>query len=62
MPQYEYQCLDCKIIIEVLQSIHEVQAPDWKCQQCGGPLCRIISPSSFVLKGTGWYKNDYKGK
>lgn len=62
MPLYEYQCSDCHIIIEVLQSINTVQSSDWKCEQCGGQIARIMSPSSFVLKGTGWYKTDYKGK
>lgn len=62
MPLYEYQCYDCHNIVEMLQSIHTVQESDWKCEHCGGQHVRIMSSSSFVLKGTGWYKTDYKGK
>ncbi len=29
------------------------------CPQCGGDLKKLISNTSFVLKGTGWYKTDY---
>ncbi len=29
------------------------------CPDCGGEMKKLISNSSFVLKGTGWYKTDY---
>ena len=29
---------------------------------CGGRLDKLISRSSFQLKGTGWYITDYKNK
>lgn len=36
------------------------------CPGCGGKLRKMISNTSFVLKGTGWYATDYasdaKGK
>jgi predicted nucleic acid-binding Zn ribbon protein len=33
-----------------------------KCPKCGGESKKIISLSSFHLKGGGWYVTDYKGK
>ena len=29
------------------------------CCQCQSPLKKLISPSSFHLKGSGWYVTDY---
>jgi len=57
MPIYEYCCDDCEQIFEEWQRNHdEVEA---KCPVCGGAARRIISNTSFVLKGTGWYVTDY---
>jgi len=33
-----------------------------RCPKCGGEAKKIISLSSFHLKGGGWYVTDYKGK
>jgi len=32
-----------------------------KCSKCGAAISRLISRTSFQLKGTGWYKTDYTG-
>jgi len=58
MPIYEYRCGTCGEVFEVIRSItNEAPAP---CKSCGGEETeRLISQSSFVLKGTGWYKTDY---
>lgn len=29
------------------------------CSDCGGKMKKIISSTTFVLKGTGWYATDY---
>jgi predicted nucleic acid-binding Zn ribbon protein len=29
------------------------------CEKCGGHVRRLISQTSFVLKGSGWYVTDY---
>ena len=34
----------------------EIQA----CEVCKGLVDRLITPSSFHLKGSGWYTTDYK--
>ncbi|SNR98675.1 putative regulatory protein, FmdB family [Humidesulfovibrio mexicanus] len=59
MPIYEYHCQDCKQIFEEWQKDYEER--DIPCPVCGGTARRIISSSSFVLKGGGWYANGYSG-
>ncbi|MCF8126271.1 MAG: zinc ribbon domain-containing protein, partial [Desulfotignum sp.] len=59
MPVYEYQCSVCKRIEEAFQKISD--PPLAECPQCKGPLKKMISHSSFHLKGSGWYVTDYGG-
>jgi putative FmdB family regulatory protein len=60
MPIYEYQCKNCGVF-EVTQRI--VEDPLKECPTChGGDLHRLISHTSFVLKGSGWYATDYASK
>lgn len=60
MPIYEYQCRKCGRQFEAFQNITE---PDLKtCKFCKGKVQKMMSLSSFSLKGTGWYATDYKGK
>ncbi|MBI5519906.1 MAG: zinc ribbon domain-containing protein [Desulfovibrio sp.] len=59
MPIYEYNCQDCKQIFEEWQKDYEER--DIPCPVCGGNACRIMSSSSFVLKGGGWYASGYSG-
>ena len=60
MPIYEYECTKCGSVEEVLQKFSD--RPRVKCNHCSGKLHRLISQSSFHLKGTGWYATDYAGK
>jgi putative FmdB family regulatory protein len=60
MPIYEYSCSKCGKTIEVLQKFSD--KPLRKHEKCGGGLSKLISASSFHLKGTGWYKTDYAAK
>lgn len=60
MPIYEYECLDCGGTHEALRKFSD--KPLSKCPKCGGTLRKLISNTSFVLKGTGWYKTDYASK
>ena len=57
MPIYEYVCEKCDKQMEVIQKITE--APLTVCPDCRGQLKKMISNTSFVLKGTGWYATDY---
>ncbi len=59
MPVYEYQCMDCGKIDEVFQKISDPVRTT--CPHCKGRLNKLISQSSFHLKGSGWYVTDYGG-
>ena len=60
MPIYEYECIDCGETHEALRKFSD--KPLSKCPKCGGTLKKLISNTSFILKGTGWYKTDYPSK
>jgi putative FmdB family regulatory protein len=57
MPVYEYQCTQCNEQFEIMQKITD--DPLIKCNSCGGDLKKLITNTSFVLKGSGWYVTDY---
>ncbi len=58
MPIYEYQCHSCNKVHEIMQKFSD--APLDKCPECGSAVAKIMSMSSFALKGSGWYTTDYK--
>ncbi len=57
MPIYEYGCMKCGKTHEIMQKFSD--APLTRCPDCGGEVKKLISNTSFVLKGTGWYVTDY---
>ena len=57
MPIYEYECEKCNKHFEVMQKITDESLTT--CSDCKGRLKKMISNTSFVLKGTGWYATDY---
>jgi putative FmdB family regulatory protein len=61
MPVYEYACSKCGHEFEAEQRITE--APLKTCPRCRArKLKRLISQTSFVLKGSGWYADLYSSK
>jgi putative FmdB family regulatory protein len=60
MPIYEYKCAKCGKEFEKVQRITDEAVLE--CEFCHGTAKRLISRSSFVLKGSGWYVTDYGGK
>ena len=60
MPIYEYQCHECQSVFEEWQSGFDEK--EMECPECGKPAKRLISHTSFQLKGSGWYVTDYAGK
>jgi len=60
MPIYEYRCSDCGQIFEEWQK--DFKEKEYSCPVCGGKAQRLISNTSFVLKGSGWYVTDYTNK
>ena len=60
MPVYEYECSGCKKIFEIQQRLAD--APVSVCPECGGDVKKLISMSSFQLKGGGWYTDGYSAQ
>ena len=59
MPIYEYKCGKCGVF-ELIQRITEDSIK--RCPTCKSKVERIVSRTSFVLKGSGWYATDYSRK
>ena len=60
MPIYEYRCKKCGKGFEVFQGITDPAVSS--CKFCHGSVRKLMSLSSFHLKGGGWYATDYGGK
>src|SRR5262249_17724680 len=56
MPIYEYRCEKCGDF-EQTQRISD--PPLDRCPTCRRKVRRLISHTSFQLKGSGWYVTDY---
>ena len=59
MPIYEYECKACENVFEVQQRMTD--DPLKFCPDCKGEVKKLISASSFQLKGGGWYSDGYSG-
>ncbi len=58
MPIYEYACAKCESEFEVEQRITD--DPIKTCRKCRSRrVKRLISQTSFSLKGGGWYADGY---
>ncbi len=62
MPVYEYECGSCGGRFEVMQKFSDPVVT--ACTLCNkkGSVRKVLSPTAFVLKGTGWYATDYASK
>lgn len=60
VPIYEYRCSKCGETFEAFQKIND--KPLTECRFCQGKVEKLISHSSFQLKGSGWYLSDYAKK
>jgi putative FmdB family regulatory protein len=61
MPIYEFKCTNtaCNNVEE-----HFMRQSDplpTNCEKCASPIEKMVSQTSFALKGSGWYVTDYKG-
>ena len=57
MPIYEYRCGTCSHEFEQMVKLSDPTPP---CPRCGATEVRkLVSASSFQLKGGGWYKDHY---
>ncbi len=57
MPLYEYECDSCAKVFEVQQRMAD--QPLSACPECAGAVKKVMSMSSFQLKGGGWYADGY---
>ena len=60
MPIYEYECPKCGHETEALKKFSDPHLVE--CDMCGAKMKKLISHSSFHLKGSGWYVTDYASK
>jgi len=59
MPIYEYNCSKCGNF-ETIQKMSD--KPLTQCPTCRRKVAKLISSTSFQLKGSGWYITDYARK
>jgi len=57
MPIYEYACRECGHEFEIIHKVGEGRKR--KCPECGGRLEKLVSRTSFLLRGGGWYDQGY---
>jgi len=60
VPIYEYQCSKCGEVFEAFQKVSD--EPLSQCKFCKARVEKLISQSSFQLKGSGWYLTDYANR
>lgn len=58
MPVYEYRCSECSFEVTLLQKMSD-DAPT--CCNCSSnkEMKKLMSSTSFLLKGSGWAKDGY---
>jgi putative FmdB family regulatory protein len=57
MPLYEYECINCKERVEIIQRVSDPPQP--QCAKCGAEMKKLISSPAIQFKGSGFYKTDY---
>lgn len=64
MPVYVYECPRCGHDIELERRIRERKTkticPKLGCREMQIEMERVVAPSSFILKGSGWAKDGYQ--
>jgi putative FmdB family regulatory protein len=61
MPIFDYQCTACGHTFDILQKAGEGALR--KCPECGKlKLKKLLAAPNFHLKGSGWYKTDFRDK
>lgn len=58
MPIYEYRCDTCGNVFEEWHR-HADDITEQACPECRETAHRLISSTTFVLKGGGWYVTEY---
>ena len=58
MPIYEYSCPSCGKTFEEFMRASD-NAETAACPSCGTEAPRMLSNTSFILKGGGWFASSY---
>ena len=60
MPIYKFKCDSCGYEFTVIRKMSD--DGDVVCENCSSCLTnKMVTKSSFSLKGNGWYKDGYTG-
>jgi putative FmdB family regulatory protein len=60
MPLYEYRCLACGHVFDVIQKFSD--PPLTTCPECGKAVEKCVSSPAIQFKGSGFYITDYTNK
>ena len=60
MPTYQYACTECGHAFEQVQSFSDDALT--VCPECQGRLRKVFNAVGVVFKGSGFYRNDSRGK
>ena len=60
MPTYQYACTECGHAFEQVQSFSDDALT--VCPECQGKLRKLFNAVGVVFKGSGFYRNDSRGK
>lgn len=60
MARYDYRCPMCDVVFEVFHGM--LEHPVVTCPTCGAVAQRVFDASGIVLKGSGFYNTDMRGK
>lgn len=58
MPTYNYRCTKCEKIFDAFHSMMSTDAQH--CPECGAVGTKLMSASSVIFKGSGFYSTDYR--
>lgn len=59
MPIYEYRCENGHVFDAIQKMTDE---PLTKCEECGAPAARVLTPPAIHFKGSGFHNTDYGTK
>jgi len=59
MPLYDYHCATCGTDKEISHPINELDT-NHLCAVCNEKMERVVSCTTFALKGSGWYADGYE--
>jgi len=60
VPTYQYSCTECGHFFEAVQSFSDDALT--VCPECDGKLRKVFNAVGVVFKGSGFYRNDSRGK